>query len=104
MGGTSSLKYIITPEGRIKNTGTNAAPVWEWEYNLTDHLGNVRTVIRPMANNYAEIREYTNYFPFGMKMTPGLESKLNGQQVPVQRQGAANRFWAELVRLRGKVL
>lgn len=71
-GSTSSLKYIITPEGRLKNKGTNAAPVWEWEYNLTDHLGNVRVVIRPAANNLAEIMEYTNYFPFGMKMTPGL--------------------------------
>lgn len=72
MGGTSSLKYIITPEGRLKNKGTDAAPVWEWEYNLTDHLGNVRSVIRPGTGNLAEIMEYTNYFPFGMKMTPGL--------------------------------
>lgn len=26
--GISSLKYIITPEGRILNSGTNAVPVW----------------------------------------------------------------------------
>jgi RHS repeat-associated protein len=72
MGGTSSLKYIITSEGRLKNKGTNAAPVWEWEYNLTDHLGNVRVVFRPGTSNTAEVMEYNNYFPFGMKMTPYL--------------------------------
>jgi RHS repeat-associated protein len=71
MGSTSSLKYIITPEGRIKNTGTNAAPVWSWEYNLTDHLGNVRVVFRPSGTS-TEVMDYNNYFPFGMKMTPYL--------------------------------
>jgi hypothetical protein len=34
--GTSSLKYIMTPEGRILNTGTDASPVWNWEYFLKD--------------------------------------------------------------------
>jgi RHS repeat-associated protein len=72
VGGTSSLKYIISPEGRLKNTGTNAAPVWAWEYNLTDHLGNVRVVFRPGTSNTDEVMEYNNYFPFGMKMTPYL--------------------------------
>ncbi|MDP3912713.1 MAG: RHS repeat-associated core domain-containing protein, partial [Bacteroidota bacterium] len=72
LGGTSSLKYIITSEGRLKNKGTNAASVWEWEYNLTDHLGNVRVVFRPGTSNTAEVMEYNNYFPFGMKMTPYL--------------------------------
>jgi RHS repeat-associated protein len=65
----SSLKYIITPEGRIKNTGTNALPVWGWEYDLTDHLGNVRVTFKPNATNNGVVRvEYANYFPFGMKM------------------------------------
>jgi RHS repeat-associated protein len=65
----SSLKYIITPEGRLKNTGTNAAPVWGWEYDLTDHLGNVRVTFKPNATNNGVVRvEYANYFPFGMKM------------------------------------
>ena len=70
VGGTSSLKYIITPEGRIKNSGTNATPVWSWEYNLTDHLGNVRVVLRPSANpGYAYVDQQLNYFPFGMLMS-----------------------------------
>lgn len=72
VGGTSSLKYILTPEGRLKNSGTNSTTIWTWEYNLTDHLGNVRVVFRPGTSNTAEVMEYKNYFPFGMKMTPYL--------------------------------
>ena len=66
--GTSSLKYIITPEGMLKNKDTNAVPIWEWNYNLTDHLGNVRTVFRPTATNGVEKLSHTNYLPFGLKM------------------------------------
>ena len=66
--GTSSLKYIITPEGMLKNKGTNAIPIWEWNYNLTDHLGNVRVVFRPTATNGAEKLGHTNYLPFGLRM------------------------------------
>lgn len=67
--GTSSLKYIITPEGRLLNTGTNAAPVWGWEYDLKDHLGNTRVTFKPNATNNGVVRNgYATYFPFGMKM------------------------------------
>jgi hypothetical protein len=68
--GTSSLKYIITPEGRIINNGTDSVPVWKWEYNLTDHLGNVRVVLTPSATaGYVTVLQEDNYFPFGMKMS-----------------------------------
>ncbi|MCF8359790.1 MAG: hypothetical protein K9H26_13595 [Prolixibacteraceae bacterium] len=30
-GGSSSLKYILTPEGRILNKGTDTSPIWDWE-------------------------------------------------------------------------
>ena len=70
VGGTSSLKYIITPEGRLKNTGTNAAPIWSWDYNLNDHLGNVRAVIAQTTNaGYANVLQQVHYFPFGMVMS-----------------------------------
>jgi RHS repeat-associated protein len=69
-GGTSSLKYIITPEGRILNTGTDSSPIWKWEYNLKDHLGNVRVVLTPSTTaGYATVLQEDNYFPFGMKMS-----------------------------------
>jgi len=69
-GGTISLKYIMTPEGRIINNGTDASPSWSWEYNLTDHLGNVRAVITPATTaGYSTLVQQTHYYPFGMRMS-----------------------------------
>jgi RHS repeat-associated protein len=65
-----TLKYIMTPEGRIMNTGTNSSPVWNWEYNLTDHLGNVWVVLTPAATaGYSTVLQETAYYPYGMRMT-----------------------------------
>lgn len=43
--GIRSLNFIITTEGRAVKNGS----AWEYKYNLTDHLGNVRTLIKPGA-------------------------------------------------------
>jgi RHS repeat-associated protein len=68
--GACSLKYIITPEGRLLNSGSDGSPVWKWEYNLNDHLGNVRVVITPYTTaGYATVLQEDNYFPFGMKIS-----------------------------------
>jgi RHS repeat-associated protein len=76
-GGTSSLKYIITSEGRILNTGTDGNPVWEWEYYLKDHLGNVRVVIEPTNTpGYSAVLQETHYYPFGMRISQ-LSSSAN---------------------------
>jgi RHS repeat-associated protein len=70
LGGTSSLKYIMTPEGRIINKGTDGSPIWSWEYNLTDHLGNVRVVIAPLGTaGFSNVLQQTHYYPFGMSMS-----------------------------------
>jgi RHS repeat-associated protein len=75
--GTSSLKYIMTPEGRILNTGTDNAPVWNWEYYLKDHLGNVRVVIEPTSTpGYSNVLQENHYYPFGMRMSQ-LSSSAN---------------------------
>jgi RHS repeat-associated protein len=67
---SSSLNYIITPEGRLVNNGTDAIPVWTWEYNLTDHLGNVRVVLGDSTvAGYARVLQQTHYYPFGMRMS-----------------------------------
>ena len=42
VNGTRSLKYILTPHGRAVKSGSS----FEYEYNITDHLGNVRAVIK----------------------------------------------------------
>ena len=66
VNGERSLKYLITEEGRVVKSGTN----WIWEYNQTDHLGDVRTVVRRNATTgLAELVQDNHYFPFGMLMS-----------------------------------
>ena len=62
--GTRSLKYIVTPEGRAVKSGSS----WDYEYNLKDHLGNTRTVIRSNSGVAQVVQEW-QYYPFGMEMT-----------------------------------
>lgn len=62
--GTRSLKYIVTPEGRaVKNGGS-----WDYEYNLKDHLGNTRVVIKN-SSGVAQVVQERHYYPFGMEMS-----------------------------------
>ena len=42
----------------------------DFRYELTDHLGNVRATVGKDANGDAELKSYTDYYPFGMVM-PG---------------------------------
>jgi RHS repeat-associated protein len=65
VSGVRSLKYIVTPEGRAVKSGSD----WVYEYNLTDHLGNVRAVIRKGSNGLAELIQQKHYYPFGMEMS-----------------------------------
>jgi RHS repeat-associated protein len=77
LGGKSSLKYILTPEGRILNTGNDSIAVWNWEYYLKDHLGNVRVVIEPTTTpGYSNVLQENHYYPFGMRMSQ-LSSSAN---------------------------
>jgi len=65
VSGVRSLKYIVTPEGRAVKSGSD----WVYEYNLTDHLGNVRAVIRKGSNGLAELIQQKHYYPFGLEMS-----------------------------------
>lgn len=64
-GSTLSLKYIVTPEGRVVKNGST----WDFEYKLTDHLGNTRAVIHKGSNGLAEVIQEWHYYPFGMEMS-----------------------------------
>ena len=61
VSGVRSLKYILTPHGRAIKNGS----LWTREFNLRDHLGNVRVVIRKGGNGQAEIVQQKGYYPFG---------------------------------------
>jgi len=60
----NQLITIFTPAGRL--VPDNA--LWQYEYNLTDHLGNVRAVFAIDPNGEAELKQTTDYYPFGMVM------------------------------------
>jgi len=59
------LISIFTPAGRMVKNRTNEL---EYEYNLTDHLGNVRAVFAVDGDGKAELKQTTDYYPFGMVM------------------------------------
>ncbi len=64
------LDAIYHGSGRVKYENNNL----RWQYNLTDHLGNVRLVIEDKdgsgyVNNNSEVLQENHYYPFGMQMT-----------------------------------
>ncbi|MDY0078889.1 MAG: RHS repeat-associated core domain-containing protein [Bacteroidales bacterium] len=46
----------------------NDETFWKHEYNLTDHLGNVRVVFAAHSNGQPELMQQTSYYPFGMTL------------------------------------
>ena len=55
-----AVDYILTPNGQMTrnpSTGNYTA-----QYNLTDHLGNVRSVV----NGSGTVLQSTDYYPFGL--------------------------------------
>lgn len=75
-GGTSSVVLSFFPhkEGYVNNRAVYTNPwdstpssyVYEYVYNHTDHLGNVRLSYRKNGTS-TQIIEENNYYPFGMK-------------------------------------
>ncbi|MEE1946440.1 DUF6443 domain-containing protein [Pedobacter sp. KR3-3] len=59
-----SIDFIQTENGIARNNGGN----YSYEYNLTDHLGNVRYSFykHPTAGNLQQ-RQADNYYPFGLR-------------------------------------
>ncbi|WP_242499274.1 RHS repeat protein [Flavobacterium sp. 140616W15] len=61
------LQYFPTAEGYVNNTPVNGANSYNYVFNYTDHLGNVRVSYKKNAQNVLEILEENNYYPFGLK-------------------------------------
>jgi RHS repeat-associated protein len=61
---------ILHGDGTINLNGSSV----EYHYHLEDHLGNVRMVITPGANNKPQVLQATDYYPFGMSYTKNLSS------------------------------
>lgn len=66
------LQFIQTSEGRARYNGS----VFIYEYDLTDHLGNVRATITAdpadLTQRTAKVIQENSYYPFGMVM-PGAD-------------------------------
>ncbi|MDY0078891.1 MAG: RHS repeat-associated core domain-containing protein, partial [Bacteroidales bacterium] len=56
------------PVGKIVPMQYNDETFWKHEYNLTDHLGNVRVVFAAHSNGQPELMQQTSYYPFGMTL------------------------------------
>jgi RHS repeat-associated protein len=57
-----TLDYIITPEGIADNANGTIV----YNYNLKDHLGNVRAVVQPKTDGTALLVQEKDYYPFGL--------------------------------------
>jgi RHS repeat-associated protein len=67
----SRLQFFPTAEGYVSVTGTSPAYVFNYVYNYTDHLGNVRLSYTKDTTvpSGISILEENNYYPFGLKHT-----------------------------------
>ena len=63
------LKCIFTSEGRIALFNNNGSVLYNFEYNLKDHLGNTHIVFTAHANGQPETNQITSYDPFGFVTT-----------------------------------
>lgn len=72
----NSIDFFAFSEGRVRKVSGN----WQYQYDLKDHLGNVRTTFTN-DNGVATLLQADSYYPFGYKM-PGLS----------YQTGAENKF------------
>ncbi|MDL2141670.1 DUF6443 domain-containing protein [Flavobacterium tructae] len=62
------LEFFPTSEGYVKSTVSGEVTAYNYVFNYTDHLGNVRVsyTLDP-ADNAVKIMEENHYYPFGLK-------------------------------------
>ena len=63
------LNFFPHAEGYVNVTlGTTGNRIFNYVYNYTDHLGNIRlSYTKDMVNNQLKILEENNNYPFGLK-------------------------------------
>ena len=64
-------RKILTSDGMLMNTGTSSSPVYNRQYFLKDHLGNVRVVF----DENGIVKQVSNYYPFGMEYGESAEDQ-----------------------------
>ena len=98
----ATLELIHTAEGRaIPNTGTTGC---SFQYNVTDHLGNVRAVFADINGSGtitgADMQQFSDYYAFGREIacnqniTPSPDNKYKYNGKGYQQDLAENDYGA----------
>jgi len=70
----TTIDIIHTEEGIARNSGGT----YSYEYNLSDHLGNVRaTFYKNPVTNQLEVLQQDNYYAFGLRKEPVVKAGTN---------------------------
>ncbi|MBO9675256.1 MAG: RHS repeat-associated core domain-containing protein [Sphingobacteriaceae bacterium] len=70
----NSIDFIQTEEGLARRSGNS----YNYEYNLSDHLGNVRvTFYQNPTTNQLEVLQRDDYYAFGLRKEPVAKAGLN---------------------------
>lgn len=73
---SGAIDVIQTEVGIARRSGT----VYSYEYNLTDHLGNVRYTFNKNSSTGAITRvQSDDYYPFGLRKSTGSPVSLNNK-------------------------
>ncbi|WP_207795861.1 RHS repeat-associated core domain-containing protein [Sphingobacterium haloxyli] len=94
----SVIERISTEEGYLQNSGGTYA----YHYHLTDHLGNVRTVLkRGTGATTVEVVQRQDYYPFGKTkaiVTGGINRYLyNGKEMQADLNGGTHALGSSYV-------
>ena len=70
----NNIDFIQTEEGIARRSGSN----YSYEYNLSDHLGNIRVTFYQNPNtNQLEVLQRDDYYAFGLRKEPVAKAGLN---------------------------
>ena len=78
-----SLEFFSHPEGRVKPDGSGG---FDYQYVITDHLGNARVYIESNGMN-ASVIQIDAYYPFGMNISSDVGYPIANPENPYRYNG-----------------
>lgn len=81
----SGLSFIQHDEGRAVKSGS----LYNYEYNLTDHLGNIRVTV----DDNGSVVQRQDYYPFGLSFNEGTISPENQYKYNGVERDATTRIY-----------